>query len=519
MNTPEKRSWFLKPECELEQLQAALAESFHLEIESQDKQGIVTLMDDFDWDIWQANQLLVRKDRKQYELHADDRVEKVQGVKADARFWWDLPESELRDSLKDLVDLRAFMPIVDVELSRTNFILRNDDDKIVVRLALSTFAELADKDQPEADAHKSSHIIEIKALRGYQGPFKTAVRLVQPCLAEELESASFKTILQLHGYGPADDAQPSGSYGITDDEPVEQAIRQMSLLMLQVARCNEQGVIDDIDTEFLHQYRVSLRKTRSLLNLMKAALPVETHLRLKALLAELSGTTNMLRDLDVFLLERDYYQSMLPENFTAGLEHLFKMIAADREKARKFVQRSFHSKKHAEAFDEVIALLEGEPVYESEVSRKPVLQIAKKKTLNRYRRISLLGSEIHDGTPDDDVHELRIECKKLRYLMEFFAELFPKKRIRQLIKSLKKLQTILGNFNDYSVQKDFLAAYEKNHKKSADLSAAINGLIAVLHQKQVAERTKVQQAFAEFNEEKTAAEFQALFGKDKVKDS
>ena len=114
------------------------------------------------------------------------------------------------------------------------------------------------------------------------------------------------------------------------------------------------------------------------------------------------------------------------------------------------------------------------------------------------------------------MHALRIECKKLRYLMEFFAELFPKKRVRQLIKSLKKLQTVLGNFNDYSVQKEFLAEYEKSHKKTPELSAAINGLIAVLHQKQVVERTKVQQAFAEFNDETTAAEFQALFGKNKV---
>jgi CHAD domain-containing protein len=327
-----------------------------------------------------------------------------------------------------------------------------------------------------------------------------------------------KSVMQHHGYGPAEHESVKTDYGITADEPVEMAVRQMSLQMLRVARQNEQGVIDDIDSEFLHQYRVSLRKVRSLLNLMKNALPVETHLRLKLLLSELSGITNLLRDLDVFLLGQADYQALLPDNFDAGLSKLFQLIANDREKARKVVKQNFETDKHAAAFNEVIALLEGKPAFESELASQPVIKVARKKILNRYRRIGLVGAEIHEGTPDEDVHALRIECKKLRYLIEFFAELFPQKDIRKILKALKTLQTILGNFNDYSVQKIFLSQYEKNHRKTAELSAAINGLVAVLHQKQLAERMKVKQAFAAFNDRKVAANFEKLFGKEKVEE-
>ncbi len=59
-------------------------------------------------------------------------------------------------------------------------------------------------------------------------------------------------------------------------------------------------------------------------------------------------------------------------------------------------------------------------------------------------------------TEDEVVHQLRINCKKLRYLMEFFAPLFPENEIKTLIKALKLLQDNLGNFNDYSVQQIFL---------------------------------------------------------------
>ena len=45
-----------------------------------------------------------------------------------------------------------------------------------------------------------------------------------------------------------------------------------------------------------------------------------------------------------------------------------------------------------------------------------------------------------------------------------------------------------------------------------ELAAAINGLIAVLHQKQIQERAKVQQAFDAFNRQEVINEFNKLFG-------
>jgi CHAD domain-containing protein len=319
-----------------------------------------------------------------------------------------------------------------------------------------------------------------------------------------------QAMVQHCGIGP-EVAETKPGFGIYGEEPVELAVRQMSLQMLRVAKGNQQGVVDDIDTEFLHQYRVSLRKSRSLINLMKKAFPADTHQRLKTLLGDLAGCTNQLRDLDVFLLGRESYAQMLPENFQAGFNQLFRMIAQDREKARKSVSKVFQSTDHANTFREVFEILEKEPFYENAFASQPVLEAASKKIIRRYQRIVALGLKIDDKTPDEEVHELRIECKKLRYMMEFFAELFPKKAIKVLIKTLKKLQTILGDFNDYSVQKEFLADYEKKHKRSVELSAAINGLIAVLHQKQLHERTRVQQAFADFNQDAVRETFSELF--------
>jgi len=497
----EPQSWSLNSGVSHQQLLDAMSGKYSVE-SSDTEEETVTLLDDPDFDLWQAGLILARKNNNRFCLYGEGTELKVERVKRTAKFWWDFPESDLREQLASYIDLRAVLEVATFQISDRHHVLRNDDGKIVLRVNVTAFAD--------EEGNNKRLFVELAPLRGYQKDLKIVIEQLKPLLSEQLDSLSLQARVRHSGFAPQITPKKK-VFGITPDETVEESVRQMSLAMLNVARANEQGVVEDIDTEFLHQYRVSLRKTRSLVNLMKKAFPPELHLRLKTLLAELAGKTNDLRDMDVFLLSRDFYQQMLPENFNKGFDQLFGYIARDREKARKQVQLSFTDAVHHKAFDEVMALLSAEPLFCNGFAKQPVKQAAQKKILKRYRKIGLLGEQINDETPDEEVHELRIECKKLRYMMEFFAELFPKKRIRDLVKSLKKLQTILGDFNDYSVQKEFLAEYGKTHGKSVELAAAINGLIAVLHQKQIQERAKVQQAFAAFNQQEVINEFNELF--------
>jgi CHAD domain-containing protein len=86
----------------------------------------------------------------------------------------------------------------------------------------------------------------------------------------------------------------------------------------------------------------------------------------------------------------------------------------------------------------------------------PIVELARKRIYKRYGRVIKDGDYILTHTQDEYLHALRIECKKLRYLMEFFASLFPRKKLARLIKQLKKLQDNLGDFNDLSVQQEYL---------------------------------------------------------------
>ena len=144
----------------------------------------------------------------------------------------------------------------------------------------------------------------------------------------------------------------------------------------------------------------------------------------------------------------------------------------------------------------------------------PAAGLAKRFIGKRYGRVIELGTAIDESTPDADLHRLRIECKKLRYLLEFFSSLFPADEIRLIVGHLKSLQDNLGDFNDLSVQQADLKAYlealpaERTHPETF---AAIGGLIGCLYREQQTVRAAYSESFAQFNQADVAATFRRRF--------
>ncbi len=71
---------------------------------------------------------------------------------------------------------------------------------------------------------------------------------------------------------------------------------------LAAMRWNEAGLRADLDSEFLHDWRVAVRRTRCLLGQLKQVFPAGETRRLRSELGWLARLTGPLRDLDVFLL-------------------------------------------------------------------------------------------------------------------------------------------------------------------------------------------------------------------------
>ena len=72
-------------------------------------------------------------------------------------------------------------------------------------------------------------------------------------------------------------------------------------------------------------------------------------------------------------------------------------------------------------------------------------------------------------------HRLRIAAKKLRYPAEFFAALFPKRRVRPYIQSLAAMQEVLGGLNDAATSLRLLPETSAGARTPLAVAACIPG--------------------------------------------
>ena len=109
----------------------------------------------------------------------------------------------------------------------------------------------------------------------------------------------------------------------------------------------------------------------------------------------------------------------------------------------------------------------------------------------------------------DRLHRLRIDGKKLRYLLEFFRDVFPSEVIEPLIVTLKRLQDYLGRFNDLRVQQDSVSSLVDRLESAGTAPVATfiatGRLLEQLAHREHRVRGRFADEFARFDSEETAS--------------
>lgn len=222
-------------------------------------------------------------------------------------------------------------------------------------------------------------------------------------------------------------------------------------------------VLRDRDTEGVHQMRVALRRLRSALHVFSPILPDEAVAPLVAELRWLNATLGAKRDLDVFLGE-----TLVPlngiEGAADGLRQLRDTVAERRTAAQTELAAALQSPRcaawrlsFAKLLDDLPAIVaaQGGESGEEEMVRQALApdgarSFAAAVLQKRRRKVKVLG-RIHDQLDTEQLHELRIRAKRLRYAVEFFRPLFGRKDGRRFHAALTQLQDCLGALNDAAV--------------------------------------------------------------------
>lgn len=290
------------------------------------------------------------------------------------------------------------------------------------------------------------------------------------------------------------------------DTPVGEVVVAILRQQLTVLEENEVGIIADRDPECLHDFRVAVRRGRACLTRIPNVLARPAAARIKTDLAWLGRASNRLRDLDVQLQQREPYRQLLPPGLRPGLAPLVVHLQKERKKALKKIKTLLVGPEYRQIKKHLGRLLAEFTIDGPTAGARAITPVARPATELIRRAVTMVrrqGEKITTASPDRKLHALRIQLKKLRYLMEFFAPLFPAGEVNTLIRQCKGLQENLGEFNDLAVQEETLRRYLQKQLPAAGratmTAAAVGGVIAGLHQRRQQVRQEFRRAFAEFN--------------------
>jgi len=393
-----------------------------------------------------------------------------------------LPSGPVRDAIAPVIGVRALMVSSDERRRIQRVDLRNGEGKTVARVEL---------DEP-ASVAASPAKLTVRRLRGYDEQARRADRLLVGLGLRAVEQGED----QLPG--------PAQQMPVTDRAVPATALLAVALSgFLATMRENLPGLLDDVDTEFLHDFRVAVRRTRATLKLGRPALPEAMRTRWEPAFKSLGDLTTPLRDLDVYQLDLPSMSHWLVTADPTDLDPLATHLGRRRAVARRELASSLRSttfRRLVMQWAEELAWLQDQP---EGGGRKALSagRLADRSISRAHARVARGGALIGADSPAGDLHGLRKRCKELRYALEVFAPLIDHAARKRAVADLKGLQDVLGRFQDSEVQRHAMRGFAEEMMAEGTTAGAVlamGELIGHLDVAQERARREFDAAFARF---------------------
>ncbi|MDP9464906.1 MAG: CHAD domain-containing protein, partial [Actinomycetota bacterium] len=254
----------------------------------------------------------------------------------------------------------------------------------------------------------------------------------------------------------------------------------------------------------LHDLRVAVRRTRSVLSQGKKVLPPAIVEPTGERFAWLGTLTSPARDLDVYLIEWDSYTGPLGAGVIAALEPVRDILEQRHRAAHSALAQALQSAEVAEMMITWGTWLHDPSSDDPQGvdAGRPLGKVVARRIARAQANLVEHGRLIRPDTPAKQVHDLRKDAKKLRYLVECFGSLLPRAPRKAFVRRLKAVQDNLGEHQDAEVHVAQLRVISGElHQFGAPPATmlAIGQLIERLEQRRIAARAEFAGRFAEYD--------------------
>jgi len=381
----------------------------------------------------------------------------------------DLPAGPLHELVEPVAGIRALCPVARATSRVTQLRVLNDDAKTVARLDVD-YMSVTFPARAAAPAR-----LTLTPVRGYAGVTdRISGAIIRVPGISAARGTALESALAAAGLRAGDLPGKATALKLSPSMPAAAALATILTALLDALEANVPGTIRDIDTEFLHDLRIAVRRTRSAIKLCGSALPAGLARDFRAEFRWLGDLTTPTRDLDVYLLGYARMTAGLVAASPADLCPFHDYLVRSRAAQYRGLAAGLRSVRFRRLTTRWrTALKEIGPARK----RRTVAQLAAARIGAAQRSALQAGQLISAASPPESLHELRKRCKELRYLVEMFGSLYDPAQRWQAVRELKALQDCLGAFQDAEVQRTEIRAFAS--QLLADRSVPAETLLAM----------------------------------------
>ena len=270
---------------------------------------------------------------------------------------------------------------------------------------------------------------------------------------------------------------------------IEQVFQAIASNCIAQVEANRAGVTQVLDAESdqgiesvecVHQMRVGLRRLRCAFSVFKKVLQVPSELRQE--FGWLSTQLGLARDWDVLADSTiPVFVAMVPAK--AELAGLSPAVLGKAHTQHEAAAAALNSARYTQLMSYFAGWIEGcgwrETLSKEDQQQlaAPAMPFVCHALMQSRQRLFRQQQKIGTASPQA-CHRIRITGKKMRYMTEFFADLYPAKKMRATIAALSKLQDQLGALNDALVADRLLVQLQQEQASLAAGAGYLRGYLA-----------------------------------------
>ena len=396
--------------------------------------------------------------------------------------------------LADLAKGKECSELFTVESERTVYdvsVPGNDDCKLEIDLDRSRI-------EAEKHYHKALGRIEFMELE-FEGDADEVERLAEVLSDESAlvpsQMSKFERGIQAAGY-----TVPVGrEFGHLPKPTMQSPIRDLVYWYLgqqfDALRLQRPRAWEGLDPEGIHKMRVATRRLRASLRAFRQLLPDYAFSQLEPEVKWLASVLGNARDADVCEMSAEQYKTVLEDLPESALEPYVDRMKQTTLDAHAALVEELAGPRYSELIGSLKAFInvgiEEDHSDDERVEDCDDRIVGKElsKTLKRAKKVS------KKSTPRK-LHKLRIEAKRLRYLLEVFCEVNADKWT-PMIEALEEFQEVIGLHQDSVTAIERLTDYLEETGEGVE-AQAIEQLIAFEEHRMIDRRTAAWQEWRKF---------------------